>query len=74
VSAVKYELGSYIPEDDTDSSHLDDGGARFLRNIPENCILHSHRCENLKSYFFITMTGDGGGLLCYELEVRDFDS
>jgi hypothetical protein len=21
-----------------------------LRNIPEDCILHSHRCENLKSY------------------------
>jgi hypothetical protein len=22
------------------------------RNIPENTILHSHRCENLKSYIF----------------------
>jgi hypothetical protein len=23
------------------------------RNIPEDTILHSHRCENLKSYMFI---------------------
>jgi hypothetical protein len=33
VSPVKYELGSYIPEDG---------------------ILHSHRCENLRSYIALT--------------------
>jgi hypothetical protein len=24
-----------------------------LRNIPKDAILHSHRCENLKSYIFV---------------------
>jgi hypothetical protein len=33
MSPVRYELGSYIPEDS---------------------ILHSHRCENLKSYITLT--------------------
>jgi hypothetical protein len=46
------------------SDELDDGGAKFLRNvgsykihtanIPENAILHSHHRENLKSYIALT--------------------
>jgi hypothetical protein len=47
-----------------DYFHLDNEGARFLRNfgsykttrcsIPEDGILHSHRRENLKSYIALT--------------------
>jgi hypothetical protein len=32
------------------------------RNIPEDGILHSHRCENLKSYIEIYPVSD---LLCF---------
>jgi hypothetical protein len=40
VSSVKYELSSYIPDDD---------------------ILHSHRCENLKSYIVLFQSSGEGG-------------
>jgi hypothetical protein len=29
-----------------------------LRNIPEDAILHSHRCENPKSYRNINVSGE----------------
>jgi hypothetical protein len=46
----------------TKSFHPDDGRAKFLRNVGSykshttlylRIILHSHRCENLKSYTFL---------------------
>jgi hypothetical protein len=69
MSPVRYELGSYKPEDSILPSHRRENRKSYIAltgstmspvryelgfYIPEDGILHSHRRENLNSYIALT--------------------
>jgi hypothetical protein len=49
-SHVSTDCGLFHPEDGDDTFLRNFGPSSTQRHIPEDNILHSHRCESLKSY------------------------